>query len=129
MVLRIKSVVKDRIFDYIVLINLIFLPVFLPIFLLVFLPIFLPVFLLIFLLIFLPIFLPGLLLAGLCIYLARSLAFLLSGSLGSSFLILLINVRINAFRKSLSLRTPKPGLKALISFDDVGFKTITGVSN
>ena len=113
MVLRIKSVVKDCIFDYIVLINLIFLPVSL----LIFLPIFLPIFVL------------GLLPAGLCIYLARSLAFLLGGSLGSSFLlILLINVRINAFRKSLSLRTPKLGLKALISFDDVGFKIITGVS-
>src|SRR2546421_6002143 len=117
MVLRIKSVVEDCIFDYIVLINLIFLPVFLPVSLLIFLPIFLPIFVL------------GLLPAGLCIYLARSLAFLLGGSLGSSFLLILrINVRINAFRKSLSLRTPKPGLKALIGFDNVGFKTITGVS-
>ena len=51
------------------------------------------------------------------------------GSSGLAFLlILLINVRINAFHKSLSLRTPKPGLKAFISFNDVGFKTIAGVS-
>ena len=76
MVLRFKSVVKDCIFNYIILI---ILPVFLPVFLL------------------------GLLPTSLYICLARNLAFLFSGSLSNSFLVKLVNVRINAFCKSLSL--------------------------
>ena len=76
MVLRFKSVVKDCIFNYIILI---ILPVFLPV--------------------FLPAFLP----TSLYIYLARNLAFLFGGSLSNSFLVQLINVRINVFCKSLSL--------------------------
>jgi len=51
-------------------------------------------------------------------------------SLGSSFfLILLINVRIYAFCEGLCLRTPKPGLKALICLNNIGFKAVLGVSN
>ena len=53
-----------------------------------------------------------------------------SGSLSSSFfLVLLINVKIYAFYKGLYLRTPKPGLKALIYFNDISFKAIIRVSN
>jgi len=53
-----------------------------------------------------------------------------SGSLNSSsFLVLLINVRIYAFYEGLCLRTPKLGLKALICFNNIGFKAVLGVSN
>ena len=53
-----------------------------------------------------------------------------SGSPSSSlFLILLINVRIYTFYKGLYLRAPKPGLKALIYFNNIGFKVVLGVSN
>ena len=53
-----------------------------------------------------------------------------SGSPSSSlFLILLINVKIYAFYEGLYLRAPKPGLKALIYFNNIGFKVVLGVSN
>ena len=53
-----------------------------------------------------------------------------SSSLSSSlFLILLINVRIYAFYEGLYLRAPKPGLKALVCFNNIGFKAVSGVSN
>ena len=58
-------------------------------------------------------------------YLSLPFSSSLSSSLGSSFfLILLINVRVHAFYKGLYLRTPKPGLKALIYFKDIGFKAV-----
>ena len=54
----------------------------------------------------------------------------LSSSFGSSFFfILLINVRVHAFCKGLCLRTPKLGLKALICFNNISFKAVSGVSN
>jgi hypothetical protein len=42
---------------------------------------------------------------------------------------LLVNVRINTLFKSSGLRPPELGLKALVRFDNVGFKLITRVSN
>jgi len=63
-------------------------------------------------------------------YLSLPFSSSLSSSLSSSFfLILLINVRVYAFYKGLYLRTPKPGLKALIYFKDISFKAVLGVSN
>ena len=63
-------------------------------------------------------------------YLSLPFSSSLSSSLSSSFfLILLINVRVHAFCKGLYLRTPKPELKALIYFKDIGFKAVLGVSN
>jgi hypothetical protein len=127
-VLRFKLVVKDYIFNYINLINLIILLISQLIFLLISQLIFLPVFLPIYPPVFLPVFLLGLLPTGLYICLAHNLTFLFSGSLSNSFFVYLINVRINAFCKSLSLKTPKLGLKTLISFNNVGFKTVIGVN-
>jgi len=107
-VLRTKSVIVDRIFNYARSILLIFLLIFLLIYLLIFLLVFLP--------------------TGLYTNLIRGLIFIFGGGLSSSFLlILLIDVRINALHKSLGLRLPKPGLKALISFNNISFKTIAGV--
>ena len=68
----------------------------------------------------------------LCIYyrVVFCLSLLFSGSPSSSlFLILLINVRIYAFYKGFYLRAPKPGLKVLIYFNNIGFKAVSGVSN
>ena len=98
----------DRIFNYAHPILLIFLLIFLLIYLLIFLLVFLP--------------------TSLCTDLIRSLVFIFGGGLSSSFLlVLLVDVRINALRKSLGLRLPKPGLKALVGFNNVSFKTIVGV--
>ena len=123
MVLSSKSVVNDRVLNNIVLIVLIVLIAFIALIALIAL-----IFFLIFLLI--------LRLASLFIYIAYSVArriarrVKLSGSFSSSFfLVLLINVRINALYKGFGLGTSKPGLKALVPFNDVGFKAITRVSN
>jgi len=111
-----KLVINDRVLNNIVLIILIVL-----IALIAF------IFFLIFLLI--------LRLASLFIYIARQVArriayrVKLNSSPGSSFfLILLINVRINALYKGFGLGTSEPGLKALVCFNDVGFKMVLGVS-
>src|SRR5438874_7614045 len=62
-------------------------------------------------------------------YIAFRVSYRFYGSFGSSFvLILLVNVKINALYKGFSLRTPKPGFKVLIRFNNVGFKTVSRVS-
>ena len=62
-------------------------------------------------------------------YIAFRVSYRFNGSFGSSFvLILLVNIRINALYKGFSLRTPKPGFKALIRFNNVGFKIVLRVS-
>ena len=78
------------------------------------------------------IFLILLLIRFLCIYyyVAFYLSLPFSSSPSSSlFLILFINIRIYAFYKGLYLKTPKPGLKALIYFKDISLKAVLGVSN